>query len=158
MSDLLEILQTNLVSKVYEHFLRNCIREVHEFLTLSQRSTNIWWSIKVAWFINYWSARIDCVFHECWLMGVRFCFFTEKFAEWLEARLSLLYLWLFQFKLQYSAANLNICRITWFDLQWLLDYLQSAKLRIVVFKDELVDVRAVENSGMLLANALVVYY
>ena len=42
VSNLLEILYTHLVSKVYEHLFRNGIREIYKFLTLALGSRNMW--------------------------------------------------------------------------------------------------------------------
>ena len=51
---------------------------------------------------------------------------------------------------------MDVCSPTFWYLEWLLDDFKSAKLRLVVLKDELIDDAAVEDLRMLVADALII--
>ena len=59
--------------------------------------------------------------------------------------------------MKHCAANLNICIHSLLYFVWLLNNLEGAEFRLIVLQDKFVDQCAVEDFGMLLADALIVY-
>ncbi len=70
-------------------------------------------------FIFDWVKRINCLCHVCVFSGFFLLFVSEALAE-IGAQRSFFFDFLFDFKLQNCAADLDVCFLAWDNFHWLL--------------------------------------